>query len=123
VIRTSFSFIYSSIHFSSPYSQYSESSGRQTTVLEIALVLQREAKGLSEVSMTTLAQTIYEEATRYEYDPKFLLALISIESSFRTSSVSPRGAMGLMQLMPDVAEAIAPQLNIEWHGEGILLTP
>ena len=112
-----------SIHFSSPYSQYSESSSRQMAVQEIALVLQREAKGVTEVSMMALAETIYEEATRYDYDPKFLLALISIESSFQSSSVSPRGAMGLMQLMPYVAEAIAPQLNIEWHGEGMLFDP
>jgi len=112
-----------SLHFSSPYSQYSESSSRQMAVQEIALVLQREAKGVTEVSMMALAETIYEEATRYDYDPKFLLALISIESSFQTSSVSPRGAMGLMQLMPYVAEAIAPQLNIEWHGEGMLFDP
>ena len=112
-----------SIHFSSPYSQYSEPTSRQMTVQEIALVLQREAKGLTEVSMMALAEAIHEEATRYDYDPKFLLALISIESSFRTSSVSPRGAMGLMQLMPYVAQAIAPQLNIEWHGDGILFDP
>ena len=70
-----------------------------------------------------LAEVIYEEATRNNQDPKFILALIAIESSFQNWSVSERGAKGLMQIMPHVAESIAQELGIEWSGDRTLFNP
>jgi soluble lytic murein transglycosylase len=40
-----------------------------------------------------------------------VLALTRQESSFNTAAVSPSGALGLMQLMPDTARAVATRLN------------
>ena len=67
-----------------------------------------------------LAEVIYEEALRYNQDPKFILALIAIESSFKNSSVSEKGAKGLMQIMPYVAESLAQEMGIEWSGDRTL---
>ena len=78
---------------------------------------------LKNVKLEDLATVIYEEATRYNHDPKLILALIATESSFKNASVSERGAKGLMQLMPDVAEAIAQELGIEWTGDHNLFDP
>ena len=96
---------------------------REQTFKEITGILERYSKDLDNVTRIELAEAIYEESVRYNQDPKFILALIAIESSFQNQSVSEKGAKGLMQLMPYVAEAIAPQLNIEWHGEGMLFDP
>jgi soluble lytic murein transglycosylase len=49
--------------------------------------------------------------------------MIGIESSFKNSSVSERGAKGLMQLMPYVAEGMAQELGIEWTGDHNLFDP
>jgi soluble lytic murein transglycosylase len=96
---------------------------RQQTIQEILEVLEKYPTGLANVTKEELAEVIYEEAIRYNYDPKFILALIAIESSFRNWSVSERGAKGLMQIMPPVAEAIAQEMGIEWSGDRTLFNP
>ena len=114
-----------SFYFSDPFYDrpYSELQRRQKSIEEITTVLERQGTELKNVKLEDLATVIYEEATRYNHDPKFILALIAIESSFKNSSVSERGAKGLMQLMPYVAEAIAQELGMEWTGDHNLFDP
>ncbi|HVO02338.1 MAG TPA: lytic transglycosylase domain-containing protein [Candidatus Cybelea sp.] len=45
-------------------------------------------------------------------EPAFVLGLIRQESAFNADAVSPAGAMGLMQLMPNTAQQMANQLKI-----------
>jgi len=96
---------------------------KEQMIEEILTVLERHETGLAHVTKRELAEVIYEEATHYNHDPKFILALIAIESSFRNWSVSEQGAKGLMQIMPYVAEQIAYELGIEWRGDRTLFNP
>ena len=43
-------------------------------------------------------------ATKYQMDPKLVLAIIAVESNFDAKARSPKDAMGLMQLIPDTAD-------------------
>jgi len=96
---------------------------REQTIREILKVLESQPTGLANVTKEELAEVIYEEANRYNHDPKFILALIAIESEFKNWSVSEQGAKGLMQIMPYVAKSLAHELGIEWSGDRTLFNP
>jgi soluble lytic murein transglycosylase-like protein len=49
---------------------------------------------------------IREAAALYQVDASLIRSIMQAESSFDPSAVSRAGAMGLMQLMPDMAEAL-----------------
>jgi soluble lytic murein transglycosylase-like protein len=58
-------------------------------------------------------------ARRHGLNPALVLAVVSVESAFRPDAVSPKGAQGLMQLMPHTAaslgvrDAFDPEQNLE----------
>jgi soluble lytic murein transglycosylase len=47
------------------------------------------------------------------FDPAFVLALVRVESGFSRSARSRRGAVGLMQIMPDTADEMAERLGLD----------
>jgi hypothetical protein len=96
---------------------------RKETIGQIIAVLERHRTGLAAVTKEELAEVIYEEAIRYNHDPKFIMALIFAESEFFNWAVSEKGAKGLMQIMPYVAESICRETGIEWHGDKTLFNP
>jgi soluble lytic murein transglycosylase-like protein len=59
-----------------------------------------------------------EAAAKYKLDPRMIKAVMQAESAFNAMAVSPVGALGLMQLMPDVAielgvtDPLDPRQNI-----------
>ncbi|HEX9366397.1 MAG TPA: lytic transglycosylase domain-containing protein [Vicinamibacterales bacterium] len=61
---------------------------------------------------------IAEAADAYNIDPLMIRAVMQAESAFNTMAVSPVGALGLMQLMPEVAaelgvdDPLDPRQNI-----------
>jgi soluble lytic murein transglycosylase-like protein len=62
---------------------------------------------------------IEQVAARYELDPLLVRAVIEVESGYNPWAVSPKGAVGLMQLMPHTARRVGvrdsfnPWENIE----------
>ncbi|MEN3008430.1 lytic transglycosylase domain-containing protein [Pseudothermotoga sp.] len=47
-----------------------------------------------------------------ELDPLLVMALIKVESGFREDVVSPAGAVGLMQIMPQTAEWLKSKFKL-----------
>ena len=54
----------------------------------------------------TIDQLIRTNANRFGIDPYLVFLVIEKESRFHTRAVSPKGAMGLMQLMPGTARRL-----------------
>ncbi|HMK23459.1 MAG TPA: lytic transglycosylase domain-containing protein [Terriglobales bacterium] len=66
-----------------------------------------------------LSHTVNAAGERYRLDPDFINSVIHAESGFKVHAVSPKGAQGLMQLMPQTASklgvpnAFDPEANVD----------
>jgi soluble lytic murein transglycosylase-like protein len=66
-----------------------------------------------------LAEAVKAASGTYQLDPDLVTSVIRAESGFNVRAVSPKGAQGLMQLMPQTAtqlgvhNAFDPQANVE----------
>ena len=59
-------------------------------------------------------ESVLSCAQEFSLAPNLILAITRVESKFRPKAVSPKGARGLMQLMPETAEWAARQMGIEY---------
>jgi soluble lytic murein transglycosylase-like protein len=62
---------------------------------------------VAESEIWRLAEVIHEETRRRQLDPLMILALILVESRFQPDAVSPAGARGIMQIMPETGRTLA----------------
>lgn len=60
----------------------------------------------------TMANLITAKGIFYDIDPLLIVALIKTESDFRVRAVSHKGAVGLMQLRPFTARAVAGEIKV-----------
>ncbi len=66
---------------------------------------------------------IAREAKLRQVDPNLVAAVINVESHWRASAVSPKGASGLMQLMPGTAAWAAEKAGITSYDQQALFQP
>jgi soluble lytic murein transglycosylase-like protein len=70
-------------------------------------------------SPTDVSRVINEASGRYQLDPDLVNSVIRAESGFKVHAISPKGAQGLMQLMPQTANklgvpnAFDPAANVD----------
>lgn len=83
--------------------------------------------GVARAKAEQISDAVQSAAAKYSLPPALLLAIISIESRFKEKAKGPRGATGLMQVVPaahrgllrNVKDLTEPTANIE-AGSAIL---
>jgi soluble lytic murein transglycosylase-like protein len=96
---------------------------RESEIAAIRTSLSRRATGLTAAEIDDVATTIVVEAHRHRLEPSLVLAVMHVESRFYNFAVSPVGAIGLMQVMPDTGAELAARIGIDWVGPQSLFDP
>lgn len=68
-------------------------------------------------------KSIIEYSEMYNVDPNLVAAVINTESKFAVDASSSKGAIGLMQIMPDTGKWIAEKLELSNFNEEIIADP
>ena len=66
---------------------------------------------------------INKHATKYKIDPFFVSSMIREESRYNPSVISPAGARGLMQIMPQTGRYISKQIKMKPFHQEMLFRP
>jgi Transglycosylase SLT domain len=94
-------------------------SGAQAKSPLLAKYARNGAPAFPETGSVDLNEVVDSASRRYWLDPDLVKSVIKAESGFKVRAVSPKGAQGLMQLMPGTASqlgvpnAFDPEANVE----------
>jgi soluble lytic murein transglycosylase-like protein len=70
-----------------------------------------------------LAATLLDASRAHQLPAAFVIAVIEVESRFDPYAVSPKGALGLMQVLPATGAEVARRARIPWRGPRTLFDP
>lgn len=68
-------------------------------------------------------ESILEYSQLYNVDPNWVASVINTESNFNVDATSSKGAIGLMQIMPETGAWIGGLLKIEDFKENMIIDP
>jgi hypothetical protein len=90
-----------------------------TAPMPTGVAAARTPTGVAATPTLSLSDVVREASERYRLDPDLLNSVIRVGSGFNPHAVSPKGAQGLMQLMPQTASklgvpnAFDPAANVD----------
>ena len=73
----------------------------------------KKAQPVAKVVAPAVADYVQQTAERYQVDPLLVHSVIEVESNYNPLAVSPKGARGLMQLMPGTARRLAVKDSLD----------
>ena len=83
-------------------------------LMQIYSIVRSHRSDIAESEIWRISEVIFEESAKRDIDPLLVLALIHVESGFQSAAVSPMGARGIMQIMPDTGKFLAETLAHEY---------
>jgi soluble lytic murein transglycosylase-like protein len=86
---------------------------RSRDLVRVYSIVKGHRPEIAEAEAWRIAETILEESSKRKLDALLISAVIQVESGFQDSAVSPSGARGLMQIMPETGRALTRALRHE----------
>ena len=87
---------------------------RSKELVKIFSVVRSHRPDITEAEAWRVSEAILEESAKRNLDPLVVLAVIQVESGFQYTMVSPMGARGIMQIMPETGKFLSESLNNEY---------
>lgn len=95
---------------------------RRTEGLMVSLMARYQSP-LPMEDRVRFARFCFDESHRLGIDPLLAFSLIAVESGFDPKAVSSKGAVGMTQVLPYVAQDTASRVGIAWRGSSTLYDP
>jgi soluble lytic murein transglycosylase len=86
-------------------------------LVKIFSILKSHRPDISEHEAWAVSDAILEQSAKHNFDPMLVLAMIEVESGFQYAVVSPSGARGIMQLLPDVAKSVLDEISSPYESK------
>jgi len=87
---------------------------RPDELVKIFAVVKAHRPDIDEAEAWRVSEVILEESAKRHLDPMMVLAVIRVESGFQYTAVSPMGARGIMQIMPETGRFLTETLRHEY---------
>ena len=87
---------------------------RPDGLVKIFSVVKSHRPDISDGEAWRVSEVILEESAKRHLDPMMVLAVIRVESGFQYTTVSPMGARGIMQIMPETGRFLTETLSGEY---------
>ncbi len=79
------------------FASESENKQKKAITNKIVQYLKNKKVRSSDEKLKKIATSVYEEAKEYEIDYRLVLAVMKVESNFKSNAISKKGARGLLQ--------------------------
>ena len=106
-----------------PEALFDDSYCRDMIIRQITQHLKLKNAKMPENQLHLTANTLYEASREHDVDYRLVLAIMEAESNYDHEAVSSRGARGIMQIRPILAEFLSKDVGIKLAAEEDLHEP
>jgi len=89
-----------------------EGKRKNAITKEIIQYLKDKKVSASDEKLKKIATSVYDEAKEHEIDYRLVLAVMKVESNFKSDAISKKGARGLLQIKPSLAKHVSKETGV-----------